>query len=404
MAEHPEVRGFGRDAATCAALRGGLAGLNVRVDRGTFREMIETIAREPGPKALLADLEGAGAPAVEATRILRGITHPDTHLIVVTPDRAAQSVRACYRAGAADYLTKPLSAALAREAATAVLVDPDTPPRPHAGRVVVCGGTAGVGLSSLVLAIARGIAESARTVLCVDLDPVAGRARSLTGTQPNRALDATLFRLEAELQLKEEEEADEEGGGGEPEDAPLRTEVNARLATPVQPGLGLVAYPAPDGPLEEPPTSRSVRRLLDGLANHAQVVLVIGLSEPDVQITAFEAADAKLVAYEPTLASIGYATHLLALLDDPRDATLVQCHPRGPRSALTPREITRALAGRRPDAVIPYDPALRAQESGRSFRGPGKRYVRGVNTVITAAIGAPVERLDRRLRTGSGRG
>ena len=402
MAEHPEVRGFGRDAATCAALRGGLAGLDVRVDRGTFREMLDTIAREPGPRALLADLEGAGAPAVEATRILRGITHPDTHLIVVTPDRAAQSVRACYRAGAADYLTKPLSAALAREAATAVLVDPDTPPRPHAGRVVVCSGTAGVGLSSLVLAIARGIAESARTVLCVDLDPVAGRARSLTGTQPNMALDATLFRLEAELQLKEEKEADE--GGGEPEDAPLRTEVNARLATPVQPGLGLVAFPAPDGSLEEPPTTRSVRRLLDGLANHAQVVLVIGLSEPDVQITAFEAADAKLVAYEPTLASIGYATHLLALLDDPRDATLIQCHPRGPRSTLTSQEITRALAGRRPAAVIPYEPALRARESGGPSRRPGKRYVRGVNAVISAAIGAPVEKLDRRLRMGSGGG
>ena len=45
-----------------------------------------------------------------------------------------------------------------------------------------------------------------------------------------------------------------------------RTEIDTRLAVPVQPGLGLVAFPAPESPPEEPPTGRSVQRLLDGLA------------------------------------------------------------------------------------------------------------------------------------------
>ena len=392
MAEHPEARGFGRDAATCLALRKGLSGLNARVDRGPFRAMLDTVAREPGPKVLLADLEGAPGPPAEATRILRGVTHPDTWLVVIAADDSAESARACYRAGAADYLAKPLGAALAREAAAAALADPDTPPRLHAGRVVACSGTAGVGLSSLVLAIARGIAEAGRTVLCVDLDPVAGRARSLTGTQPGMALDATLFRLEAELQAQEED--DDGGDGGKPatEEAPLRTEIDARLAVPVQPRLGLVAFPESDSVPEEPPTGRSVRRLLDGLANQAQVVLVIGLSEPEVQVAAFEAADARLVAFEPTLVSIGHATHLLALLDDPWNTTLVQCHPRGPRAALTAGDVTRALAGRRPDVVIPFEPALQVRAAdGRSPRAPGKRYLRGLQAVIATAIGAPVE-------------
>ena len=394
MAENPEVRGFGRDAATCLALRKGLSGLSARVDRAPFREMLETVAREPGPKALLADLEGADQPPAEATRVLRGITHPDTVLIVIATDDSAQSVRACYRAGATDYLTKPLSAASAREAVTMALADPDAPPRQHAGRVVACNGTAGLGLSSLSLIIARGIAHAGRTVLCVDLDPIAGRARNLTGTRPNLALDATLFRLEAELQAQDEAEEEEGGGGGEP--APTRTEIDVRLAVPVQPGLGLVAFPAPESPPEEPPTGRSVRRLLDGLANQAQVVLVIGLSEPDVQMAAFEAADARLIAYEPTLASIGYATHLLALLEDPQNTTLVECHPRGPRPSLTPREIMQALAGRRPDVVIPFEPALWAPAGGRKKpRPPGKRYLRGLQAVIATAIGAPVERLGR---------
>ena len=394
MAENPEIRGFGRDAATCLALRKGLDGLNARVDRASFREMLETVAREPGPRALLADLEGAGTPAAEATRVLRGIIHPDTLLIVIATDDSAQSVRACYRAGAADYLTKPLGAALAREAAAMALADPDTPLRPHAGRVVACSGTAGLGLSSLALTIAGGIAHAGRTVLCVDLDPVAGRARRLTGTQPNLALDATLFRLEVELQAQDE--ADEEQGA-ETKAAPTRTEVDARLAVPVQPGLGLVAFPAPESPPEAPPTGRSVQRLLDGLANQAQVVLVIGLSEPDVQMAAFETADARLIAYEPTLASIGYATHLLALLEEARDTTLIECHPRGPRASLTPREITHALAGRRPDVVIPFEPTLWAQAGGRKkHRRPGKSYLQGLQAVIATAIGAPVEHLGRK--------
>ena len=390
MAEHPEARGFGRDTETCSALRRGLSSLNARVDRGTFRGMLDTVAREPGPKALLADLEGAGTPPDEATRILRGITHPDTRLIVIATDDSAQSVRACYRAGAVDYLTKPLSAALAREAALTALADPDAPPRPHAGRVVACSGTAGVGLSSFALTIARMIAESGRTVLCVDLDPIAGRARNLTGTQPNLALDATLFRLEVELQ--EQDEAEE----GREEETLTRTEVDPRLVTPVLPGLGLVAFPALESPPEEPPTGRSVQRLLDRLANQAQVVLAIGLSEPEVQLAAFEMADARLIAFEPTLASIGHATHLLALLDNPRDTTLIQCHPRGPRAALTPRDIMHALAGRRPDVVIPFEPALRARASGRRSRGPGKHYLRGLQAVVATAIGAPVEQLGKR--------
>ena len=264
--------------------------------------MLKTVAREPGPKILLADLEGAEMSAPEATRARRGIIHPDTLLIVIATDDSAQSVRACYRAGATDYLVKPLSAASAREAVTMTLSDPDAPARQHAGRVVACSGTAGLGLSSLALIVARGIAHAGRTVLCVDLDPVAGRARNLTGARPNLALDVTLFRLEVELQAQDEAE---EEGEGSVDPALTRTEIDTRLAVPVQPGLGLVAFPAPESPPEEPPTGRSVQRLLDGLANQAQVVLVIELSEPDVQMAAFEATDARLVAYEPTLPASG---------------------------------------------------------------------------------------------------
>ena len=115
--------------------------------------------------------------------------------------------------------------------------------------------------------------------------PVAGRARNLTGIRPNLALDVTLFRLEVELQAQGEAEEEREGSV---DPALTRTEIDTRLAVPVQPGLGLVAFPAPESPPEEPPTGRSVQRLLDGLANQAQVVLVIELSEPDVQMAAFE--------------------------------------------------------------------------------------------------------------------
>ena len=54
MAEHLEVRGFGRDEATRPALRNGLSGLDARVDRAPFRAMLDAVAREPGTVLLVA--------------------------------------------------------------------------------------------------------------------------------------------------------------------------------------------------------------------------------------------------------------------------------------------------------------------------------------------------------------
>ena len=377
----PALRAFGRDAPACAALRAGLGGLDARVDRLGFKGVLARLAHEEGPSGLLVDVEGAGVPPPEATRLLRGVLPRATGLVVVAPDEGPDSVRACYAAGAADFLPKPLSAAAVREAALALLDDPEGSLREHAGRVVACAGSAGLGLSSLAVTLAKAVAEAGRTVVCVDLDPVAGRGRRLTGTQPGPALDATLFRLEVELQGHDEARAAGAALGPEL----VRTEVDARLSDPVQPRLRLVSFPAPSGPPEEPPTGRSVQRLLDALANQAQVVLVLGLSEPDVLLPVLNAADARLVAYEPTLASLGYVTHLLPLLEVSHGTVLLECRVRRRAPSVTPGEVARVLAGRRPDVVIPFEPAFFRP------RPPGRRYRRAVEAVVAAVIGLPAE-------------
>ena len=100
--------------------------------------------------------------------------------------------------------------------------------------------------------------------------------------------------------------------------------------------------------------------LLKHLANRSHIVLVTGVSEPGMQLELMRWADARVLLYEPTLPSISAAVHRLAWLGAEHPATLVQSLPRMRRYALSSSHMRYALAERRPDVVIPFDPALRA--------------------------------------------
>ncbi len=85
-------------------------------------------------------------------------------------------------------------------------------------------------------------------------------------------------------------------------------------------------------------------------------------------------ADARVALYEPTLASIGAAVRLMARIGTRHPVALVQCSTRMRRYPLSPAHVRYALADRRPDAVIPFEPALLAGSTGKAADRPGKAY------------------------------
>ena len=156
------------------------------------------------------------------------------------------------------------------------------------------------------------------------------------------------------------------------------------------PGVSLVAYPRTG---ERCPTRRPRRRcttLLGYMANRTHVVLVAGLDDPETRTAVMRAADARVLLYEPTLASIGAAVHCMALLGPECPALLVQSHPRMRRSALSPAQVQYALADRRPDATIPFEPALHAAATGEGpQRRPGRAYLEALREVMERAVEVP---------------
>ena len=381
----PYARGFAADAETERALRAGLAGREAKVQRGRFASALRTLVTEPSSQLVFVDLDGAAVPEA-AARELAAVCAFGTALIAIGSIDTADFTRALLQHGVADYLVKPISAAAVREACAAAL--DDLPERTYAGRVIAFAGTAGSGASTLVAAIARGLAAGGRTAVVVDLDPVGGTLATGLGTKPAGDLTALLATLEPGQRVESDERVDPD----EPLDfdPSIDSEQLDDVCVPADAGLSVVAYP-PNGPLSAPPSPAAIRVLLEHLANRAHVVLVAGLFDPDARTGIMQQADARVLLYEPTLPSISAAVHCLAMLGNEHPAILVQCHPRMRKSALSPAQIRYALAERRPDVVIPFEPALHAAATGeKRLRSPGKAYRKALRQVAERVIEGPI--------------
>ena len=131
--------------------------------------------------------------------------------------------------------------------------------------------------------------------------------------------------------------------------------------------------------------------LLGHLANRAHVVLATGLFDPDTRTAIMQQADARVLLYEPTLPSISAAMICLAQLGSEHPAILVQSHPRMRKSTLSPAQIRYALAERRPDVVIPFEPVLHAAATGGAQGSPpGRAYRDALGQVIERTVEGPV--------------
>ena len=378
------ARGFAVDAKTERALRAGLSGREARVQRGRLDTALRILATEPASKLVFVDLDGVPEPEAAAGE-LSAVCAFGTALIAIGSTDTARLTRALLRQGVADYLVKPISAAAVREA-SAVALD-DLPERLYAGRVAAFAGTAGSGASSLVAAIARGVAAGGRTGAVVDLEPGSVSLSTVLGAEPAGDLAALLATLGTG-----QSDSDQPSDSDDPPDIEtlLSPELLDGVCAPTNDaGVSLVAY-SPEGPLPEAPSAQRVNALLATLANRAHVVLARGLQDPGVRTAVMQRADARVLLYEPTLPSISAAVHCLALLGPEHPTVLVQSHPRMRRSTLSRAQIRYALAERRPDVIVPFEPVLHAAATGGPHDRPaGKAFLEALRQVIDRAALGP---------------
>ena len=378
------ARGFAADAGTERALRAGLSGREARIQRGRFDTALRALAAEPASKLVFVDFDGVSEPEA-AARELSAVCAFGTALIAIGSIDTAHFSRALLRQSVADYLVKPISAAAVREASAAAL--DDLPERMSAGRVVAFAGTAGSGVSTLIAAIARGVAAGGRTGSVVDLEPGSASLPILLGAEPAGDLAALLATLDPD-----QSDPDRPSDAADPLDADrvASPELSDGICVPTDiAGISLVAYPL-EGPLPETPSAQGVHSLLGTLANRAHVVLVSGLHDPGARATIMQQADARVLLYEPTLSSISAAVHCLALLGPEYPTVLVQNHPRMRRNMLSQAQIRYALAERCPDVVVPFEPALHAAATGdRQDRPSGKAYLEALRQVIERTVQGP---------------
>ena len=370
--KRPFARGFAADAATERALRAGLAGHDIQIKRGRFPAALRTLAAEPASSLVFVDLDGISEPQA-AARQLTGVCAFDTALVAIGSVDTAQFSRALLQHGVADYLVKPVTAGTIREAAAAL--SDDVSEHLYAGEVVAFAGTPGSGTSTLVAALARGIAEDGRSASVVDLDPVSGKLATLLDAEPRDGLTSILSPPEPDA-----------GDDPEPRFDPQGLD---EIAVPTTPGISLLAYP-PTGSLPSRPAVPMLSGLLKHLANRTHIVLVTGMSDPRIQLEVMQQADSRVVLYEPTLPSIGAAVRLMAQIGTQYPITLVQSSTRMRRYPLSPAHVRYALADRRPDAVIPFEPALLAASTGRTAGRPGKAYRKALKQAMgLVGVGDP---------------
>ncbi len=365
----PYARGFAADARTERALRAGLAGRDARIQRGGLPAALRTLSAEPASRLVFVDLDGVSEPETAAARLTE-ICAFDTALIAVGSTDSARLGRALLQRGMADYLVKPLSAAAVRDAVAAAT--DDAAEHLYAGEVIAFAGSPGSGVSTLVAAIARGIGVDGRTVSVVDLDPVSGKLSHLLEVPPPNGLSTLLASI---------------GPDGTDDAEPfIPAESIDEISTPAASGISLIGYPFAD----RLPARRGeavLTAVLKHLANRTHVVLVTGMPDPETQLRIMREADARVLVYEPTMPSVSAAVRQLARLGADRPATLVQCSPRRRRYALSPAHVRYALADRRPDVVLPHDPALHAAATGKAPGTAGQAYRKALQQAVELVAG-----------------
>ncbi len=189
--------GFVCDDATAAAGREAAAALGWAVDsvgEGGLTGAVAALAAGASPTLLLVDLSDAGDPMAELGALAE-VCEPGTVVVACGATNDVSLYRALIASGIQDYLVKPLSADMLRDAFAGAQVALAAPKaaepevaKPRLG-VTIIGARGGVGASSLAASLAWSLAEKhKRQTALLDLDLHFGTGALNFDLEPGRGL------------------------------------------------------------------------------------------------------------------------------------------------------------------------------------------------------------------------
>lgn len=330
------------------------------------------------PTLLVLDLSGEVAPAA-ALGVVREAAGNGLKIVALGMENDIDLYRALLRAGASDYLVKPLEmkvlaaslqAALAGGAGSAL-----APKTPLQGRLALFFGCrGGIGTTTCALNTAWILAETFRKpTALVDLDTQFGTTALALDIDPGRGLREALERPERIDGLLIER-------------AMIRQ--NERLAVlAAEESLREAANVAPE----------AIEILLKELCRKFEwVVAEIPRSLTASAGEAIAAASHLVIVVEPTLAGLREAIRLTSFFREerppPGQVLLVDAGAgRAPRTQITRGEFEKGI-GRKFDLIVPFDPkaAAAGANAGRALAGiaPGSPAAKAFRDLV-ALLGGP---------------
>src|SRR3569623_302851 len=165
-----------------------------KCNKGGLRNAVQSLSISASPAILLVDLSESGDP-LNDINALAEVCEPGTVVIAAGQVNAVRLYRDLTASGIQDYLLKPQSAEMQREAfgrAQALLNAPKVPEasvdRPHCATAII-GTRGGVGASTIATSIAWLMSEKGgRTTALLDLDVHFGTGALALDLEPGRGL------------------------------------------------------------------------------------------------------------------------------------------------------------------------------------------------------------------------
>lgn len=328
---------FCADAETEATLRAGLsesAQQEAEFIRADATHAVAMLRGMPTPWTLLVDVAGHPQP-LAVLEDLSNVVEPDVRVLVVGDREDVGFYRQLTRGlGVADYLYKPLSAAMVAEHFGPVVGGRRfQSARNHGGRLLsVTGVRGGVGASTIAANLAWYLANAAdRHTVALDADLHRGTQALLLAAQPGAGLRNALEHPERIDELFVE-----------------------RATTLVAPRLHLLAAEeALDAPVAYAP--EAAERLITMLRRRHNFIVADAPFQPDaLGRSLLDLAQHRILVLEPSLACIRDTLRLLQLRAGPGQAyrPLLVLNRADHKGGLSRSRVAEALKVE-PDVVIP---------------------------------------------------
>ncbi len=165
-----------------------------KVNKGGLRNAVQTLSVSASPQILLVDLSESGDP-LNDINALAEVCEPGTVVIAAGQINDVRLYRDLVVSGIQDYLLKPLSPDMVREAFAQAQISLNAPKhvdsseeRPHYSTAII-GTRGGVGASSIATSLAWLLSEKGgRTTALLDLDVHFGTGALSLDLEPGRGL------------------------------------------------------------------------------------------------------------------------------------------------------------------------------------------------------------------------